>query len=86
MRLNSKDTQPIINLPYKADVRFHLWYAILESAHCSLTPTFKGGDHFLSVFATDLGLQNKKGAWNVRQKLRKGSPLRQVSQVTQQKL
>lgn len=71
-RLNSKVTQPIINLPYNADVRFQLWYVILESARCSLTLHSKGGDHFLSIFATDFGLHNKKGAWNVRQKLRKG--------------
>ena len=29
-RLNSKVTQPIINLPYMADVRFQLWYVILR--------------------------------------------------------
>lgn len=70
-RLNSKVTQPIINLPYMADVRFQLWYVILErTVYWPLDS--KGGDHFLSIFATDLGLHNKKGGWNVWQKLRKG--------------
>lgn len=71
-RLNSKVTQPIINLPYMADVRFQLWYVILRVLAAYWPLDSKGGDHFLSIFVTDLGLHNKKGAWNVWKKLRKG--------------
>lgn len=71
-RLNSKVTQPIINLPYMADVRFQLWYVILSVLAVYWPLDSKGGDHFLSIFVTDLGLRNKKGAWNAWKKLRKG--------------